>query len=133
MQMGYRDVHHSRPIFTLLLSFTRSRSPTEVQVCSQIFSGNMAIFSSRSSNLAEIFVKKLKFVLKNINSQACFLTKSAYKPPISLQFVCSRDPDLEIRATCRGLPTRKKKKKGCLSYKSPSPVVLPYFVVFVDP
>ena len=70
----------------------------------QQFSENMAIFSSRSSNLTSIFVKKLRNLKNYQLSNLCFWWKSAHKLPLSRQFIHSQAPGSEIRTY---LPEKK--------------------------
>ena len=95
----------ARPLFKLLLPFTN------VIFClqNQTFLENTAIYSSKSSNLALSFVKKLENVV-NLNCQApVFERKSAQKTLLSWQFTCSQAPRSEMWAT----NTYPKKKVEC--------------------
>ena len=58
----------------------------------QQFSENMAIFSFRSSNLAQIFIKKLRNLINNQFSSPHFRWKSAHKPPLLRQSIPSQGP-----------------------------------------
>ena len=69
-------------------------SKINVKFCLQksTFSENMTNFSSRSSNLVPIFIKKLRNLINYQFSSPCFWWKSTHKTPLSRQFIRSQAP-----------------------------------------
>ena len=89
----------------------------------QHFSENKATFSSRSSNLSPILVKKLRNLINYQFSNPCFWWKSAHKPLTFTQFIRTQAPTFtaiyshtspQIRKSGPHIPMRKKGPGGYL-------------------
>ena len=105
-EKGYGDVRPSIPPFHASPAVHKT-SEINVKFClqNQQFSENMASFSSRSSNLAQIFVKKLRNLINYQFSSPRFDESPLTSPPSS-QFILSQAP--KVQKSRPHMPTRKK-------------------------